>query len=105
MEYVSFVLKIDPANAAEYRKRHGRVDPELEAQFRVNGIRRYHIFYHDDGTLFAFMEVENFEKAMQALAEHPANARWQKFMSDLLLDWENGGKVKVIPEVYRFTSE
>jgi L-rhamnose mutarotase len=29
MEHVSFVLQIDPANEAEYRRRHERVDPEI----------------------------------------------------------------------------
>jgi L-rhamnose mutarotase len=101
MEHVSFVLQIDPANEAEYRRRHERVDPELEAQFALVGIKRYHIFFHE-GTLFAYMEVEDYAKAMTALSQHPANLKWQDFMSDLLKSWETGDKVKEIPEVYRY---
>jgi L-rhamnose mutarotase len=101
MEHISFVLQIDPANEAEYRRRHEQVDPELEAQFAVVGIKRYHIFFHE-GMLFAYMEVEDFDKAMTALSQNPANLRWQDFMSDLLKSWETGDKVKVIPEVYRY---
>jgi Uncharacterized conserved protein len=103
MEHVSFVLKIDPNNLEEYKKRHRQVDPELEAQFARVGIRRYHIFFHE-GHLFAYMEVENFDEAMRHLADHPANVRWQNFMSDLLLEVEDGKTLKQIEEVYRFTS-
>ncbi|WP_135548255.1 L-rhamnose mutarotase [Paenibacillus cymbidii] len=101
MEHVSFVLRIDPANEAEYRRRHERVDPELEEQFAAARIHSYRIFYHE-GTLFAYMAVDDFAKAMAHLAAHPANAKWQAFMSDLLLAWETGDTVKTIPEVYAF---
>lgn len=101
MEYVSFVLKIDPSHKDEYVERHKNVDPELEAQFREVGIHRYHIFFCD-GLLFAYMEVDNFEQAMSQLADHSANVKWQAYMSDLLQEWESGSKVKRIEEVYRF---
>lgn len=103
MEHVSFVLKIDPKDREEYRSRHEHVDPELEKKFAEVGIRRYHIYYLEDhGTLFAYMEVDNFEQAMHELASDPANLRWQAFMSDMLLAWENGETSKSIPEMYRF---
>lgn len=101
MEHVSFVLKIEPDRVEEYKARHENVDPELEAEFKKAGIHRYHIFFHE-GILFAYMEVENYEEAMKQVGAHPANTKWQKFMSDMLLDWENGEKVKSIPEMYRF---
>lgn len=102
MEHVAFVLRIDPSRMEEYKKRHEHVDPELEAEFRNIGIHRYHIFFHE-GTLFAYMEVEDYEKAMNHLADHPADRRWQEKMADLLLPWEDGKTQKVIPEMYRFT--
>lgn len=70
MEHVSFVLKIDPDQYEEYKKRHENVDPELEAQFGRVGIHRYHIFFHE-GTLFAYMEVENFAEAMKQPGRSP----------------------------------
>lgn len=101
MEHVSFVLKIDPSQKEEYIKRHQNVDPDLEAKFCEVGIHRYHIFYHD-GVLFAYMEVDHFEQAMSQLSDHPANVKWQAYMSDLLQDWESENTVKRIEEVYRF---
>ncbi|GAA3412632.1 L-rhamnose mutarotase [Paenibacillus hodogayensis] len=104
MEHVSFVLHIHPDHEAEYFRRHRQVYPELEEAFGQAGIKRYHIYYHD-GTLFAYMIVEHFGEAMQMLANHPANARWQAYMSDLLLPWEDGENVKVIREAYRYVQE
>jgi L-rhamnose mutarotase len=104
MEYVSFMLKIDPADKEEYVRRHQAVYPELEQAFGEAGIRRYQIFYNE-GTLFAHMEVNDFKKAMKQVAESPANVKWQQFMSDMLLSWEDGSKRKDIEEVYRYTKE
>jgi L-rhamnose mutarotase len=101
MEHVSFVLKIDPKDTEAYIKRHEKVDPELEKKFKEVGIHRYHIFNHE-GTLFAYMEVEDYDAAMDQLAKDPANQKWQDYMSDMLQDWDNGQKVKRIPEAYRF---
>ena len=103
MEYVSFALRIKPEDREAYRERHRRVDPELENKFSVVGIRRYHIFEHE-GTLFAYMEVEDFDRAMSQLATDPANLRWQQYMSDMLIAWEDGSTVKPIEEMYRFQS-
>lgn len=103
MEHVSFVLRIDPKHKDEYFKRHEQVYPELEKAFGEVGIHRYHIYYHE-GTLFAYMAVENYEKAMAVLDGHPANLKWQEFMSDMLLPWENGQNAKVIREAYRYVN-
>ncbi|MCR8629841.1 L-rhamnose mutarotase [Paenibacillus radicis (ex Xue et al. 2023)] len=98
---MSFVLKIDPNDAEAYQKRHEKVDPELEEQFRAVGIHSYHIFLHE-GTLFVYMAVDNFEEAMKSLQDHPANVRWQAYMSDMLEVWESGSTVKAIPAMYHF---
>ena len=104
MEHISFALQIDPKDAEAYKKRHEQVDPELEEQFRNVGIYSYHIFFHE-GTLFAYMAVENFEQAMAALQEHPANIRWQAKMSDMLQTWENGSNIKILTPMYYFVNE
>ncbi|MCZ8519789.1 MULTISPECIES: L-rhamnose mutarotase [Paenibacillus] len=101
MEHTAFLLRIDPADEKEYFERHLHVYPELEEAFGQAGIREYHIYY-DEGTLFAYMMAEDWDAAMGQLADHPANARWQAYMADLLLPWENGEKVRVIREAYRY---
>ena len=104
MEHVAFVLRIPADQFAEYKKRHENVDPELERRFAEVGIHNYRIFFFD-GLLFAYMEVDDFGRAMLELADDPANDRWQRFMSDMLIPWESGETMKVIPNVYRFPRE
>ncbi|REE87511.1 L-rhamnose mutarotase [Paenibacillus taihuensis] len=104
MERVSFVLQIDESNRDAYIERDQNVDPELLKAFGEVGIKSYSIFM-DGGRLFRYMEVENFNEAMTALGEHPANLRWQQFMEDLLVKHHEGGTVKVIPEVFYYSGD
>lgn len=104
MEHRSFVLRIDPKDYDEYMRRHEHVYPELEEQFGEVGIHSYHIYYHE-GLLFAYMLVENYEEAMRKLAKHPANLRWQEYMSDMLLPWETGETSKDIVKMYSYMKE
>ncbi len=101
MEIASFVLKIREEDREEYIKRHEAVYPELLQAFVEAGVKKYSIFLHG-GTLFAYMEAENFEEAMAYIGRQPSNTRWQEFMSDLLVMHENGSAIKVIPEVFHF---
>jgi L-rhamnose mutarotase len=101
MEYRSFLLRINFKDAEDYLKRHQQVYPELEEQFRLAGIQSYHIYYHE-GILFAHMCVENFDKAMTQIGSHPANLKWQAFMSDMLIPWGNRENIKMIPNMYTF---
>ncbi|MBA4493360.1 L-rhamnose mutarotase [Paenactinomyces guangxiensis] len=103
MQRVSFILKIREEDQQEYIKRHKAVYPELLQAFKEVGIKTYSIFM-DGGHLFAYMEVEDFDRAMASLAKHDANQRWQAFMSDLLIKHHEGNTMKVIPEVFHFES-
>lgn len=103
MQRVSFILKIHKEDQEEYIKRHQAVYPELLQAFREAGIKTYSIFI-DEGTLFAYMEVEDFDQAMKTLDQHEANIRWQNFMSDMLIQHFDGKTTKVIPEVFHFES-
>jgi L-rhamnose mutarotase len=104
MQRVSFLLQIREEDQQEYMKRHKAVYPELLQAFGEVGIHTYSIFL-DGGTLFAYMEVDDFDAAMEQLDRHPANIRWQKYMSDLLLPFPNGETTKRIPEVFHYERE
>ena len=101
MDRASFVLRIAPEHYDEYVERHRFVYPELLDAFRRAGIRTYSIFYHE-GLLFAYMEADDFEQAMEQLKHEPSNRMWQQMMSDMLLQWENGATTRTIPEVFHF---
>lgn len=101
MQRVSFLLNIREEDQQEYIERHKAVYPELLQAFGEVGIHTYSIFL-DRGNLFAYMEVEDYDAAMKKLDQHPANIRWQSFMSDLLIPHQEGGTSKRIPEVFHY---
>ncbi|MCU6709121.1 L-rhamnose mutarotase [Paenibacillus sp. J5C_2022] len=102
MERFSFVLQIDPANLETYLERHRNVDQDLLQAFRETGVRTYSIYY-DNGRLYAYMEALNIKETLAMLEHHPANVKWQQFMSDLLLR-QNGEVLRPINEVFHFES-
>ncbi len=103
MQRMGFILRIRPGTMDEYRRRHASVYEDLLEAFKRYGIHTYSIFMHET-TLFAYMEVEDFDDAMAHLAEDPANQRWQAFMSDLLVLDQTGKSMHQIPEVFHFES-
>lgn len=98
---VSFKLAVRPGFEEDYRRRHEAVYPDLLQAFRELGVKTYSIFM-DGTTLFAYMEVEDFDTAMRALERHPANIRWQAFMADILIAGEDGRTMEILPEVFHF---
>lgn len=100
----SFKLRIREGSQEEYRKRHQMVYPELLQAFQEAGISTYSI-YMDGTTLYAYMEVEEFDSAMKHLDSHPANLKWQEMMADILIPNAKGETMEPLPEVFHFESQ
>lgn len=84
MQRIAFTMKIKPGTEVEYRRRHQQVWPELLADLKRAGCQNYSIYLR--GTeLFAYMEVENFERYLEIMAGSSASERWEAQMSDILL--------------------
>ncbi|MBO0781827.1 MAG: L-rhamnose mutarotase [Ktedonobacteraceae bacterium] len=84
MQRVAFVMKLKPGNEEEeYKRRHDEIWPEMLAALRSAGIHNYSIFLHGE-QLFAYLEVDDFDRMAQALATDPANARWQAYMQPMI---------------------
>ena len=81
MERVGFVLKVKADRLEEYKERHRQVWPEMLQALRETGWRNYSLFLRDDGLLFGYVEVEDFEAARAGMAEREVNARWQAEMA------------------------
>ena len=102
MQRVAFMLGLKPeASPAEYKRRHDQIWPEMSATLREAGMRNYSIFRH--GTqLFAYCEVEDFERMLRTLADDPVNARWQEYMAPMIgfdLDPATGFP-RLLPEMF-----
>jgi L-rhamnose mutarotase len=81
MERVCFLLKVRPDRLAEYRERHQAVWPDMLAALRAAGWHNYSLFLRADGLLVGYLETENFQAALDAMAGTDVNARWQAEMA------------------------
>lgn len=81
MGRVGFLLKVRPEKLDEYKERHKTVWPEMLEALRETGWRNYSLFLRDDGLLFGYVEIEDFDAARAAMATKEVNARWQADMA------------------------
>ena len=100
MNRFGFTLKIRPEMAADYRRHHAAVWPEMLDALRRAGIRNYTIFRH--GTqMFGYFESDDLEAAARFMAEQDVSARWQDAMARLLEDRvPNEGAPRLV-EIFR----
>jgi L-rhamnose mutarotase len=77
-------MKLKPGCAAEYRRRHDEIWPELKGLLREAGIRDYVIYLDEDtGILYASQKLEEgFDGGH--LAAQPVMKKWWKHMADLM---------------------
>jgi L-rhamnose mutarotase len=94
-------MKIKPGSEEEYRRRHQQVWPELLADLKQAGCSRYSI-YMQGLDLFAYMEVEDFQRFLSLMAESSASEHWEEYMSDILIRETDPatGFPFVLPEVF-----
>jgi L-rhamnose mutarotase len=92
-----FLMKCKPGSEDEYKRRHKNVYLDLLEALKDVGIRNYSIFM-DGNLLYAYLEVNDFHKAMGDLERHPANQRWQTYMSDILEQKDGAPKMSLIKE-------
>jgi L-rhamnose mutarotase len=85
MKRVCFILQVKPDRIAEYKERHSRVWPEMQAALRETGWSNYSLFLRTDGLLVGYLETPDFERARAAMASRPVNERWQRDMADFFV--------------------
>lgn len=84
MQRIAFLMSIKPGTEEEYRRRHQQVWPDLLADLKRAGCQNYSIYL--DGTqLFAYMEVDDFQRYREIMATSQASERWESQMSDILI--------------------
>jgi L-rhamnose mutarotase len=84
MQRIAFTMHIKPGTEEEYRRRHQHVWPELLADLKRAGCSNYSI-YLQGLTLFAYMEVEDFQRFLATMSSSQASERWEEQMSDILV--------------------
>jgi L-rhamnose mutarotase len=80
----AFKMKLKPGFAAEYKKRHDEIWPDLTKAISDAGISDYSIFLDEETlTLFAMQKLAADHSAGQ-LPFHPVLRKWWDHMADLM---------------------
>ena len=81
MQRVGFVLKVKQDRLEEYKGTHKNVWPEMQQALREAGWTNYTLFARDDGTLFGYLETEDFDRSLAEMDKRDVNTRWQAEMA------------------------
>jgi L-rhamnose mutarotase len=82
MKRIGFLLKVKENKIKEYKERHKAVWPEMIEALRRTGWHNYSLFLREDGLLFGYFETpEDFQTALDGMAQEEINARWQELMA------------------------
>jgi L-rhamnose mutarotase len=82
-ERVGLHTRLLPGAEARYDELHRAVWPEVLAAIGEAGIARWLIF-RDGLDLFHYVECEDYDAAIAALADVPVNVRWQAEVAPLM---------------------
>ncbi|MGH8024148.1 MAG: L-rhamnose mutarotase [Limisphaerales bacterium] len=80
----AFKMKLKPGAAAEYKRRHDELWPELQRALREAGISDYTIFFDEEThTLFATQKLAE-SNAVDRLPQLPIMRQWWDYMAPLM---------------------
>jgi L-rhamnose mutarotase len=101
MERVAFTMRVRPGQEAEYRRRHHDVWPEMLGALKNAGCANYSI-YIKGRDLFAYMEVDDFERFKRQMAADPDAQRWEAQIAPIMEEaiQPETGFHEVLPEVF-----
>ena len=92
-EKIAFRMFLHPGQAAEYRRRHDAIWPELVALLKAAGICDYSIYLDEStGVLFAVLR-RTAGHQMDALPQSPVMQRWWTYMADIMRSNADGSPV------------
>jgi L-rhamnose mutarotase len=84
MKRMAFQMKLKPGAAADYKKRHDEIWPDLAAELKAAGISDYSIFLDEETlTLFAVQKLDDGNTAA-ALATSIIVRKWWSYMAPLM---------------------
>jgi L-rhamnose mutarotase len=101
MQRHAFKMKLKPGVAAEYKKRHDDIWPELAAELKAAGVSDYSIFLDEETlTLFAVQKLSAGNTAAR-LPDSPVVRKWWDAMAPLMETHpDNAPVTKPLREVF-----
>jgi L-rhamnose mutarotase len=95
MQKYAFKMKLYPGMAAEYKRRHDLIWPELVALLKDAGVADYSIHLDEEtGILFGVLWRRD-DHTMDSLSNHPVMRRWWEHMRDIMETKPDGEPVAV----------
>lgn len=83
-ETIAFRMNLHPGKAAEYRRRHDEIWPELAALLRQAGVSDYSIWLDEETHhLFAVLKRSDGHR-MDGLPTEAVVRRWWDYMADIM---------------------
>ena len=83
-ERIAFRMNLNPGQAAEYKRRHDAIWPELVDALHKAGVSDYSIWLDPETNhLFATL-IRTDDHTMADLPQTDANRRWWDFMTDVM---------------------
>jgi L-rhamnose mutarotase len=80
----AYTMKLKPGFAAEYKRRHDEIWPELAQELRAAGVSDFSIFLDETTlTLFAVRRISD-ERKFAELSKQPVVCKWWKYMAPLM---------------------
>jgi L-rhamnose mutarotase len=103
-ETVAFRMTLHAGQAAEYKRRHDAIWPELVGALTAAGVLDYRIYLDPETSLLFAVLTRRLDHEMDALAELPVMKRWWAMMADIMQAAPSHQPVSVaLTEVFRLT--
>ena len=84
MQRIAFTMKLFPGNAAEYKRRHEALWPELQLLLKDAGIEDYSIFLDENtNVLFGYLRIAD-SALLDELPNRPIMRTWWAYMKDIM---------------------
>jgi L-rhamnose mutarotase len=84
---------LNPGAAAEYKRRHDAIWPELVALLKESGISDYGIWLDEEHQVLLAVLRHEDEALLDGLASHAVMRRWWSHMADIMRSHPDGSPV------------
>lgn len=90
---IAFRMNLFPGRAAEYRKRHDEIFPELSAALKQAGVSDYSIWLDPEANhLFGILTLSD-DNTLDKLPDTAIMKRWWAHMADIMRSHADGSPV------------
>ncbi len=95
METIAFRMILNPGQAAEYKRRHDEIWPELSTLLKDSGVSDYSIWLDEETNhLFAILKRTD-DHNMDALPKEEIVRKWWDYMADIMVVMDDNEPVQV----------